>query len=126
MGRNFTIKAGEYITPQEKCDNKEYKYYKNNIRKHAPSYTQYYDKPQKNIKRCKIVVDSWENGKTLSTMAHYHHTIKEQAIYYYIDIENGEIIKLKEYINKHKKIDSKYVYHGTKTQAQKRLEKIMA
>ena len=99
------------------------------IRKSAPSYTQYYDKPQKNIKRCKIVVDSWYQGKTLSMMAHQHKTSKEVSTYYYLDTKNNKVVKLREYLNTRKDntpLDTRYVYHGTKTQAQKRLDKLVA
>jgi hypothetical protein len=126
--KKYNNVAGGYITPQEKSDTIEYKYYKNNIRTHAPRYTQYYDAPQKNIKRCKIVVDSWYQGKTLSMMARQHKAIKETPIYYYIDLETGTIDKLKVYLHHHKNttLNNNNVFYGTKTQAQKRLEKLMA
>ena len=99
------------------------------IRKNAPSYTQYYDKPQHNVKRCKICIYSWDNGKILSNMAHLHKAKKEVPIYYYIDIEREKVVKLREYLNTRKDntpLDTRYVYYGTKTQAQKRLDKLVA
>jgi len=98
------------------------------IRTYAPSYTQYYDKPQKNIKRCKICIDKWDNAKLLTNMAHAHKTMKETSTYYYLDIERGIVDKLKVYLHHHKnaKLNNDNVYFGTKTQAQKKLEKLMA
>ena len=95
------------------------------IRKSSPKYTQYYDKPQRNFKRCKIVVDSWESGKIHKTMEMLHKTRKEETCLYYIDVANGKVWKLKEYLNKNKTITSANVYKGTKSQALKRLEKML-
>lgn len=120
--------AGGYITPQEKSDTIEYTYYKNNIRQYAPSYTQFYDKPQKNIKRCKICVDRYDNGKILTMMARQHKAIKEQVIEYYIDVKNGVVRKLKEQVrycaNHHIKLvlNSSNYYKGTKSMALKKLK----
>lgn len=98
------------------------------IRVHAPKYTQYYNAPQRKTKRCKICVDSWDNGKILKTMASNHKAIKETSIYYYIDVENGNVDKLKVYLHHHKdtQLDYNNVFYGTKTQALKRLAKLMA
>lgn len=126
--KNYNNVAGGYITPQEKSDAIEYTYYKNNIRQYAPSYTQFYDKPQKNVKRCKICVDRYDNGKILTMMARQHKAIKETPIYYYIDLKTGTIDKLKVYLHHHKNatLNNKNVFYGTKTQAIKQLKKLMA
>ena len=99
------------------------------IRKSSPKYTQYWDAPQKNIKRCKICVDSWDAGKIYKTMEMLHKTRKEQVTLYYLDTKNGLVRKLKEvvrYYNRHGlKLDTSLVYKGTKTQAQKKLDNLM-
>ena len=97
------------------------------IRTSSPKYCQYYDKPQKNIKRCKIIVDAWESGKIHKTMTQ-HRAIKETPIYYYLDVESGKIDKLRAYLHHHKnaKLNNSNVFYGTKTQAIKRLKKLMA
>lgn len=98
------------------------------IRASSPKYCQYYDKPQKNIKRCKIIVDSWDAGKIHKTML-LHKTRKEQVAFYYLDIESGIVRKLKEvvryYNRKGLKIDTSLVYKGTKSQAIKKLETLL-
>ena len=98
------------------------------IRTSSPKYCQYYDKPQKNIKRCKIIVDSWDAGKIHKTML-LHKTRKEQVTFYYLDIKSGIVRKLKEvvrYYNKRGlKLDTSLVYKGTKSQATKKLDNLM-
>ena len=106
----------------DKNDNKR-------IRTSAPQYTQYWDAPQKNIKRCKICVDSWDKGKVLSMMAWQHKAIKERTCMYYLDVTSGVVRKLKEvvrYYNKHNlTINTSLVFKGTKSQAIKKLNKLL-
>lgn len=96
------------------------------IRTSAPKYTQYWDNSQRNIKRCKIVVDSWDKGKILTSMYYNHKATKEITTDYYLDLENGLVRKLKEvirYYNKHNlTINYNLVYRGTKSMATKKLE----
>ena len=97
------------------------------VRTYAPRYCQYYDAPQRNAKRCKICVDAWDNGKIKRAMLN-HKAIKETPIYYYLDVENGNVDKLRTYLHHHKdaKLNDENVFYGTKSQAIKRLEKLMA
>lgn len=87
-----------------------------------------YDKPQRNIKRCKICVDIWDNAKILRTMEN-RYSPNEQPCYYYLDIKNGKVRKLKEVVRYYKKhglvINSELVYHGKKSIAIKKLEKLL-
>jgi hypothetical protein len=48
---------------------------------------------------------------------------KETSIYYYLDIESKKVRKLKEY---HKKINYNNVYYGTKSNAIKKLNKLLS
>ena len=99
------------------------------LRKNAPSYTIYYDNIQRNIKRCKICVDSWDNAKILSSMVHLHKAKKEQTCEYYIDVKNGVVRKLKEHIRYCTNHNIKLVlnednyYKGSKSMALKKLDR---
>ena len=101
------------------------------IRKNAPQYTIYYNRPQKSKKRCLICVDSFTNGKILHTMATQHKAIKEQVCEYFIDLEHGTIRKLKEHVRYCTNHNIKLVlnkdnyYKGTKSMALKKLNNLL-
>lgn len=76
-------------------------------------------------RKCKamhITLDAYDKARCLRTMAMHDLPQKETSTYYYIDLENKKVVKLKEY---HKAIKYSQVYHGTKTNAQKRLNNLL-
>lgn len=98
------------------------------IRRTAHKNVMYYDKPQRNNKRCKICVDAFDNAKILRTMEN-KYSPNEQVTYYYLDVASGIVRKLKEYTryaNKHNlSIDSNLVYKGRKSVAIRKLNKLL-
>lgn len=94
-------------------------------RKSVNSRKVYYDKPASRKCKCMhITQDYHDKAKHLTTMAMHQVNYNEQKTYYYLDIDNNKVRKLKEVIKN--KIDYSNVYYGTKTNAIKRLAKISA
>lgn len=93
------------------------------LRKSAPSISKFYHAPaSKHCKSQHITLDNYDQAKQLRTFAMYGVPKREQTCYYYLDIENKKVRKLREY---HKTIIYSQVYHGTKTGANKRLKKLL-
>jgi hypothetical protein len=83
----------------------------------------YYLKPASRKCKCMhITQDYHDKAKHLTTMAQHQVNYNQEKIYYYLDIENKKVVKLKEY---HKPIKYEQVYYGTKTQALKKLVKMI-
>lgn len=92
-------------------------------RKSVNSRKVYYDKPASRKCKCMhITQDYHDRAKHLKTMAMHDLPIKETKIFYYLDIENKKVVKLKEY---HKKVIYDLVYYGTKSNAIKKLSKMI-
>lgn len=86
-----------------------------------------------NGRKCKsmhIILDKNDLSKSYKTMQLLSNYSNEQPCYYYLDTKMGIVRKLKEVVSYYKKhgltIDSELVYHGKKSQAIKKLEKLMA
>ena len=98
-------------------------------RKNSHKNVIYYDRPQKNVKRCKICVDVWDNAKILRTMEN-RYSPNEQPCGYYLDVKNKQVRKLKEVVRYYKKhnliINSELVYYGKKSVAIKKLSKLLS
>lgn len=93
------------------------------LRKKVHSKKIYYNSNcTKHCKSMHICLDSYDKSKSLRTMAMHDLPQKETTCYYYLDIKNNRVVKLKEY---HDKIIYNQVYHGTKSQAQKKLDRLV-
>ena len=84
-------------------------------------------------RKCKsmhITLDAYDQARCLRTMAMHDLPQKEITCYYYLDIENKKVRKLKEVVRYYRKhnltINSELVYHGKKSQAMKKLEMLIA
>lgn len=94
------------------------------LRTRVSSRKIYYDIPAS--RKCKsqhIIMDRYDQARQLRTFALRETTKKETSTYYYLDIKQGKIRKLKEVAGD--TLDYKLVFHGTKSQAIKRLEKLL-
>ncbi len=93
------------------------------LRKKVNSKKIYYNSScSRKCKSMHITLDAYDQARCLRTMAMHDLPKKETSTYYYIDLENKKVVKLKEY---HKNIIYSQVYHGTKTNAQKRLYNLL-
>lgn len=93
------------------------------LRTYVPKYCVYYHIPAS--RKCKsqhITLDRYDQAKILRAM-YLHKTQKETPTYYYLDTKLGKVRKLKEVAGD--TLDYKLVFHGTKSQAIKRLEKLL-
>lgn len=104
---------------QLSIDNLEY-------RKSVNKRKVWYVKPASSKCKCMhITQDYHDKSKHLTTMAMHQVNYNEQPTYYYLDIDSGEVRKLKEYVRKHKNIVASQVYYGTKSRAINKLEKML-
>ena len=93
------------------------------LRKKVSSKKIYYTNAcSRKCKSMHITLDTYDQARCLRTMATHDLPQKETTCYYYLDLESKKVIKLKEY---HKNIIYSQVYHGTKTNAQKRLNNLL-
>ena len=94
------------------------------LRTSVPKYCVYYHAPaSKKCKSMHITLDAYDQAKIKRTM-YMHQARKEQPCYYYLDIDNARVVKLREYhggVIKHNQ-----VYHGVKSQAVKKLNKMLS
>jgi hypothetical protein len=110
---------------------KEYSIDKLNLRKQPKKDRLFFTSPSgKKCKSMHIVLDRNDLSKSYKTMQLLCNYSNEQPIDYYLDIKNGIVRKLKEVVRYYKKhnltLDYNLIYHGKKSQAIKRLEKLMA
>ena len=77
-----------------------------------------------------IVLDRNDLSKCDKTMQLLSNYSNEQPSDYYLDIKSGKVRKLKEVVRYYKKhnltIEYDLIYHGRKSQAIKKLKKLMA
>ena len=94
------------------------------LRTRVSSRKVYYDAPaSKHCKSMHIILDRFDQAKQLRTFALRESTRKETPTYYYLDVTNNKVRKLKEM--KGKTLDYNLVFHGTKSQAMKKLAKLL-
>ena len=94
------------------------------LRTSVPKYCVYYDKPaSRKCRAMHITLDAYDQAKLKRTM-YMHKARKEQPCYYYLDIDNRKVVKLKEYHGG--VIKYSQVYHGVKSQAVKKLNKLLS
>ena len=110
---------------------KEYNIDRLNLRKQPRKDRLFFTSPSgKKCKSMHIVLDRNDLSKSYKTMQLLSNYSNEQPCYYYLDTKTGIVRKLKEVARYYKKhnltINSELVYHGKKSQAIKRLEKLMA
>lgn len=85
----------------------------------------YYDRPASRKCRAQhITLDRYDQAKQLTTFARREIPKKEQSCYYYLDIDNARVVKLREYHGGVIKYNQ--VYHGVKSQAVKKLNKLLS
>ena len=93
------------------------------LRTSVADYCVWYHVPaSRKCKSMHITLDAYDQAKIKRTM-YMHRTQRETTTYYYLDITQGKVRKLKEVAGSN--INYKYVYHGTKSQAIKRLAKFL-
>lgn len=91
-------------------------------RKSVNSRKVYYLKPASRKCKCMhITQDYHDKAKHLTTMAIHQVNYNQVKTYYYLDIDNNKVVKLKEY---HSSIKYEYVFYGTKSQAIKKLARL--
>lgn len=94
------------------------------LRTRVSSKKIYYDAPaSRKCKSMHIIVDRFDQARQLRTFSLRETTRKETSTYYYLDIASRKVKKLKEVAGH--TLDYNLVFHGTKTQAMKRLEKLL-
>lgn len=84
----------------------------------------YYDIPAS--RKCKsqhITLDRYDKSRQLATFARREMPRRETPTYYYLDITNNKVRKLKEMAGD--TLDYNLVFHGTKSQAMKKLAKLL-
>ena len=95
-------------------------------RKSVNSRKVWFDKPASRKCKCMhITQDYHDKSRHLKTMDLHQVNYNETKIDYYLDIESGKVWKLRDYINRNKNLIYSNIYHGTKTQAQKRLARMI-
>lgn len=133
---NCKEKSNDYKTKQNNflsiyCNFKEYSIDRLNLRKQPKKDRLFFTSASS--RKCKamhITLDRNDLSKSYKTMQLLSNYSNEQPCYYYLDTKTGIVRKLKEVVRYYKKhgliIDSELVYHGKKSQAIKKLEKLMA
>lgn len=95
-------------------------------RKSVNSRKVFYDRPASRKCKCMhITQDYHDKAKHLKTMSMHQVNYNQVKIDYYIDTEHKKVWKLRDYINRNKKLVYENIYHGTKTQAEKKLAKMI-
>ena len=93
------------------------------LRTYVPNYCVYYHIPaSRKCKSMHITLDRYDKAKVLRAM-YLHKAQRETPTYYYLDITNNKVRKLKEVAGD--TLDYNLVFHGTKTQAMKKLAKLL-
>lgn len=94
------------------------------LRTSVPSYCVYYDKPaSRKCRSMHITLDAYDQAKIKRTM-YLHKAQKQHSCYYYLDIANKRVVKLREYHGG--TIKYSQVVHGTKSKALKELSKALS
>lgn len=132
---NCKEKDNDYKTKQNNFlsiyyNYKEYSIDRLKLRKQPRKSRPYFTSPASS--KCSamhIILDRNDYSKSIRTMYMLCNNSNEVAIDYYLDTKNGKVRKLKEVVRYYKKhnltLDYKLIYHGKKSNAIKKLEKLM-